>query len=69
MVQHTYKQYLYTLKFYPIFILGDMAEWSKALVLGTNPKGRGFEPHCRHEIITFAKLFGRLAARVNDNTP
>ena len=23
-----------------------MAEWSKALVLGTSPKGRGFESHC-----------------------
>ena len=22
-----------------------MAEWSKALVLGTSPKGREFEPH------------------------
>ena len=22
-----------------------MAEWSKALVLGTSPKGRGFESH------------------------
>ena len=29
-----------------------MAEWSKALVLGTSPKGRGFESHrCQH---TFA---------------
>ena len=26
-----------------------MAEWSKALVLGTSPKGRGFESHrCQH---------------------
>ena len=23
----------------------EMAEWSKALVLGTSPKGRGFESH------------------------
>ena len=25
--------------------LGSVAEWSKALVLGTSPKGRGFESH------------------------
>ena len=25
--------------------IGSMAEWSKALVLGTSPKGRGFESH------------------------
>lgn len=25
-----------------------MAEWSKALVLGTSPKGRGFESHRCH---------------------
>ena len=24
---------------------GSLAEWSKALVLGTSPKGRGFESH------------------------
>jgi hypothetical protein len=28
---------------------GSVAEWSKALVLGTSPKGRGFESHrCQH---------------------
>ena len=27
------------------FIKGSVAEWSKALVLGTSPKGRGFESH------------------------
>ena len=26
-----------------LFIKGSLAEWSKALVLGTSPKGRGFE--------------------------
>ena len=32
-----------------------MAEWSKALVLGTSPKGRGFESHrCQH---SFAVAF------------
>ena len=28
-----------------ILIEGSVAEWSKALVLGTSPKGRGFESH------------------------
>ena len=31
-----------------VFLLnekGSVAEWSKALVLGTSPKGRGFESH------------------------
>ena len=28
---------------------GSVAEWSKALVLGTSPPGRGFESHrCQH---------------------
>ena len=27
------------------FCYGKMAEWSKAIVLGTIPKGRGFESH------------------------
>ena len=27
---------------------GAVAEWSKALALGANPKGRGFKPHRRH---------------------
>ena len=31
-----------------------MAEWSKALVLGTSPKGRGFESHrCQNFFINF----------------
>ena len=31
---------------------GSLAEWSKALVLGTSPKGRGFESHrCQHILI------------------
>ena len=35
---------------------GAVAEWSKALALGANPKGRGFKPHRRHFVnhrITF----------------
>ena len=27
------------------FLYGSLAEWSKVLVLGTSPKGRGFESH------------------------
>lgn len=27
---------------------GSVAEWSKALVLGTSPKGHGFESHLCH---------------------
>ena len=30
-----------------------MAEWSKALVLGTSPKGRGFESHRCHIFFLF----------------
>ena len=32
---------------------GSVAEWSKALVLGTSPKGRGFESHRRHYFFVF----------------
>ena len=35
---------------------GSLAEWSKALVLGTSPKGRGFESHsCQNYITIFFK--------------
>ena len=30
------------------YTAGSVAEWSKALVLGTSPKGRGFESHRCH---------------------
>ena len=33
-----------------------MAEWSKALVLGTSPKGRGFESHLCQELFCILKL-------------
>ena len=33
------------LKYFTISKKGSLAEWSKALVLGTSPKGRGFESH------------------------
>ena len=42
-----------------------MAEWSKALVLGTSPKGRGFESHrCQH---SFAVAFE--VDKINLETP
>ena len=35
------------------FRTGSLAEWSKALVLGTSPKGRGFESHsCQKLLMT-----------------
>ena len=42
-----------------------MAEWSKALVLGTSPKGRGFESHrCQY---SFAVAFE--VDKINLETP
>ena len=39
-----------------------MAEWSKALVLGTSPKGRGFESHsCQSEFWLWQALPGALS--------
>ena len=32
---------------------GSVAEWSKALVLGTSPKGRGFESHRCQKTLSF----------------
>jgi hypothetical protein len=37
---------------------GRVAEWSKALVLGTSPKGRGFESHLCQELFCILKLVG-----------
>ena len=37
---------------------GSVAEWSKALVLGTSPKGRGFESHrCQKHFSSFFLTF------------
>ena len=33
-----------------------MAEWSKALVLGTSPKGREFEPHFVYLLTVSVKI-------------
>lgn len=38
-----------------ILIEGSVAEWSKALVLGTSPKGRGFESHRCQEYFDSSK--------------
>ena len=35
---------------------GALAEWSKALVLGTSQKWRGFEPRRHHFFIKFFKI-------------
>ena len=44
---------------------GSVAEWSKALVLGTSPKGRGFESHrCQY---SFAVAFE--VDKINLETP
>ena len=32
---------------------GSLAEWSKALVVGTSPKGRGFESHSCQILLFF----------------
>ena len=37
---------------------GRVAEWSKALVLGTSPKGRGFESHLCQEFFGILKSAG-----------
>ena len=36
---------------------GSLAEWSKALVLGTSPKGRGFESHSCQILFVLAFFF------------
>ena len=43
---------------------GSVAEWSKALVLGTSPKGRGFESHrCQERFVEFQRsTFGFLTS-------
>ena len=40
---------------------GSLAEWSKALVLGTSPKGRGFESHSCQNIFYKLKSFQIIA--------
>ena len=40
----------------PIASTGSLAEWSKALVLGTSPKGRGFESHSCQKLFFFEIL-------------
>ena len=38
---------------------GSLAEWSKALVLGTSPKGRGFESHSCQILLNYSFLQAR----------
>ena len=38
-----------------------MAEWSKALVLGTSPQGRGFESHrCQNNYFELGYRFKKI---------
>ena len=48
-------------------IHGWMAEWSKALVLGTSPPGRGFESHFSQYFFNFGILINcsGIKAKVN----
>jgi hypothetical protein len=39
---------------------GSVAEWSKALVLGTSPQGRGFESHRCQDIFFSTRKTTRL---------
>ena len=46
-----------------VFIKGSVAEWSKALVLGTSPKGRGFESHsCQKYFTDHTQIFKSVVA-------
>ena len=50
---------------------GSVAEWSKALVLGTSPKGRGFESHrCQNNFFSlsfFSYTKGIIRSRQDSN--
>ena len=45
---------------------GSLAEWSKALVLGTSPKGRGFESHHCQNFAGDKIVFGDTGDRTRD---
>mgnify|MGYP001229293154 FL=1 len=46
-----------------ICMSGSLAEWSKALVLGTSPKGRGFESHsCQKHFTDHTQIFKSVVA-------
>ena len=45
---------------------GSVAEWSKALVLGTSPKGRGFESHHCQNFARNKIVFGDTGDRTRD---
>ena len=47
-------------------LIGSLAEWSKALVLGTSPKGRGFESHHCQNFARDKTEFGDTGDRTRD---
>ena len=49
-----------------ICMSGSLAEWSKALVLGTSPKGRGFESHHCQNFARDKTEFGDTGDRTRD---
>ena len=49
-----------------MFMNGSLAEWSKALVLGTSPKGRGFESHHCQNFARDKTEFGDTGDRTRD---
>jgi hypothetical protein len=45
-----------------MLLSGSVAEWSKALVLGTSPQGRGFESHRCQIVLNCAHVTGELSS-------
>ena len=49
---------------------GSLAEWSKALVLGTSPKGRGFESlSCQNDNFASIKKSGFAPGEARTHNP
>ena len=69
----TYRPALPSSKVFPTFpqrTRGSLAEWSKALVLGTSPKGRGFESlSCQNDNFASIKKVVLLQVRLELTTP
>ena len=69
----TYRPALPSSKVFPNFpqrTRGSLAEWSKALVLGTSPKGRGFESlSCQNDNFASIKKVVLLQVRLELTTP
>jgi hypothetical protein len=52
----------------------EVAEWSKAVDLGSIPKGRGFKPHLLHFLITIiaqhhASISDRVSLKASSLAP